>query len=317
MKKNKLILLQLFIAFVLICTSVYATVNATIDVKTSSTTIEAGKEVSVTLSLKNVDKKVTNIEGYINYNKDVLEKLTIDSIQKNEDGTVKIGDETLKVEDVTTGVSGSDSGISFNGDPSSNNDSKIVIDFKNGITSDTDLLTINFKVKSTAKLGDIEKAISYSMFVITVGDEESEEITKDISLTIKEASKPTEPDDDPKDDDNKGDDNKDDNKGDNNQDNDNKGDNNNNNDDNKNDNKDDKNKDKNNVNNNTNTNKVNNTNTNRNTNKVNNTNTNTKDNTVAGTTIPAAGAKLIVIPAIVLIVLAYLTYNKYRDMKDI
>ena len=292
MKKNKLILLQLFIAFVLICTSVYATVNATIDVKTSSTTIEAGKEVSVTLSLKNVDKKVTNIEGYINYNKDVLEKLTIDSIQKNEDGTVKIGDETLKVEDVTTGVSGSDSGISFNGDPSSNNDSKIVIDFKNGITSDTDLLTINFKVKSTAKIGDIEKAISYSMFVITVGDEESEEITKDISLTIKEASKPTQPDDDQKDDDNKGDDNKDDNKGDNNQDNDN-------------------------VNNNTNTNKVNNTNTNRNTNKVNNTNTNTKDNTVAGTTIPAAGAKLIVIPAIVLIVLAYLTYNKYRDMKDI
>ena len=161
MKKNKLILLQLFIAFVLICTSVYATVNATIDVSTSETTVEAGKNVSVKLSLKNVDKKVTNIEGYINYNKDVLETLTVDSIEKNEDGTVKIGNETLKVEDVTTGVSGSDSGISFNGDPSSNNDSKIVIDFKDGITSDTDLLTINFKVKSTAKIGDIEKAISY------------------------------------------------------------------------------------------------------------------------------------------------------------
>ncbi len=299
MKKNKLILLQLFIAFVLICTSVYATVNATIDVSTSETTVEAGKNVSVKLSLKNVDKKVTNIEGYINYNKDVLETLTVDSIEKNEDGTVKIGNETLKVEDVTTGVSGSDSGISFNGDPSSNNDSKIVIDFKDGITSDTDLLTINFKVKSTAKIGDIEKAISYSMFVITAGDETSEEITKDVSLTIKAAT-PSNPDDDnkPSDDDKKPDEgdkkpSEDDNK---------------------------KNTTNNAVNNaNTNTNKVNNTNTNtnKNTNKVNNTNTNTKDNTVAGTTIPAAGAKLIVIPAIVLIVLAYLTYNKYRDMKDI
>ncbi len=305
MKKNKLILLQLFIAFVLICTSVYATVNATIDVSTSETTVEAGKNVSVKLSLKNVDKKVTNIEGYINYNKDVLETLTVDSIEKNEDGTVKIGNETLKVEDVTTGVSGSDSGISFNGDPSSNNDSKIVIDFKDGITSDTDLLTINFKVKSTAKIGDIEKAISYSMFVITAGDETSEEITKDVSLTIKAAT-PSNPDDDnkPSDDDKKPD------EGDKKPDDDKKPSE----DDNK------KNTTNNAVNNaNTNTNKVNNTNTNtnKNTNKVNNTNTNTKDNTVAGTTIPAAGAKLIVIPAIVLIVLAYLTYNKYRDMKDI
>ena len=305
MKKNKLILLQLFIAFVLICTSVYATVNATIDVSTSETTVEAGKNVSVKLSLKNVDKKVTNIEGYSNYNKDVLENLTVDSIEKNEDGTVKIGNETLKVEDVTTGVSGSDSGISFNGDPSSNNDSKIVIDFKDGITSDTDLLTINFKVKSTAKIGDIEKAISYSMFVITAGDETSEEITKDVSLTIKAATT-SNPDDDnkPSDDDKKPD------EGDKKPDDDKKPSE----DDNK------KNTTNNAVNNaNTNTNKVNNTNTNtnKNTNKVNNTNTNTKDNTVAGTTIPAAGAKLIVIPAIVLIVLAYLTYNKYRDMKDI
>ena len=289
MKKNKLILLQLFIAFVLICTSVYATVNATIDVSTSETTVEAGKNVSVKLSLKNVDKKVTNIEGYINYNKDVLENLTVDSIEKNEDGTVKIGNETLKVEDVTTGVSGSDSGISFNGDPSSNNDSKIVIDFKDGITSDTDLLTINFKVKSTAKIGDIEKAISYSMFVITAGDETSEEITKDVSLTIKAATT-SNPDDDnkPSDDDKKPD------EGDKKPDDDKKP-------------SEDDNKK------NTTNNAVNNANTN----KVNNTNTNTKDNTVAGTTIPAAGAKLIVIPAIVLIVLAYLTYNKYRDMKDI
>lgn len=298
MRKNKLILLQLFIAFVLICTSVYATVNATIDVSTSETTIEAGKAVSVKLSLKNVDKKVTNIEGYINYNKDIIEKLTVDSIEKNEDGTVKIGNETLKVEDVTTGVSGSDSGISFNGDPSSNNDSKIVIDFKDGITADTDLLTINFKVKSTAKIGDIEKAISYSMFVITAGDETSEEITKDVSLTIKAATSKPDDNNKPSEDNNTTED-------------------------------DDK-KDNNNTNNtvnntntntnkntNTNTNKNTNTNTNKNTNKVNNTNTNTKDNTVAGAIIPAAGAKLIVIPVIVLIVLAYLTYNKYRDMKDI
>ena len=59
------------------------------------------------------------------------------------------------------------------------------------------------------------------------------------------------------------------------------------------------------------------TNTNTNKNVNNNPNTNTKDNTVAGTKIPAAGAKVIILPVITLIVLAYVSYNKYMKMKGI
>lgn len=351
MKKNKLILLQLIIAFTLICTSVYAAVNTTIAVSTSSTTVHKGEEFTVTLALEKVDssKKVESVEGYINYNKDILETITVDSIEKTDDGTVKIGDEKLPIEDLTnkSEVSSSDAYVAFNGSPSSGNDVKIVIDFKNGVSSDLDLLKIKFKVKSDANLGTVANAISYEMFQITAGTETSSDITKNINLTVvaeqssehehkwqentskskeatctedgykfyecteegctetkketvkatghkygdwkvtKEATTTAEGE---------------------------------------------KQrecsvcknvekqtipkKSSTNTNNtNTNTNKTN-TNTNKtNTNKT-NTNTNT-DNTVAGTTIPAAGSKVVILPAILLIVLAYVSYNKYMKYKDI
>ena len=71
MKKNKLILLQVFIAFTLICTSVYAAISTTIGISIDKSTIERGETVSVKLSLKDVDEnqKVTSVEGYVNYNK--------------------------------------------------------------------------------------------------------------------------------------------------------------------------------------------------------------------------------------------------------
>ena len=189
MKKNKLILLQLMIAATLICTSVYAAVNTTISLSASGTTVHRGDEITVTLALEDVDssKKVESIEGYINYNKDILETVTVDSIEKNENGTVKIGDEELPVEDLTnkTEVSSTDSYVAFNGSPSSGNDIKIVIDFKNGISSDVELLKIKFKVKSDAELGTVANAISYEMFQITAGNETLPDITKNISTPIK------------------------------------------------------------------------------------------------------------------------------------
>ncbi len=298
MKKNKLILLQLVIAFTLICTSVYAAVSTTIGLSIDKSTIERGETVSVKLSLKDVDEnqKVTSVEGYINYNKNVIEPITVDNIEKDEENNVKIGNETLVVEDLTNAnandISSSSAYIGFNGDPESDNDSKIVIDFNNGITEDTDLLTIKFKVKSDATIGEIKDAISYSMFVITADSEQSEEITKNINLTVKQVT--TNPDDGDKDNNTSDDDNTN----------------------NTADNDDDENKNKN-ENKNTNTNTNTNTNGNVNNNPNTNTNTNTKDNTVSGTKIPAAGAKVIVLPAIILIVLAYVSYNKYMKMKGI
>lgn len=346
MKRNKIILLQLFIAFTLICTSVYAAVDATISVSTPSTTLHKGDEFTVTLALEKVDssKKVESIEGYINYNKNILETVTVDSIEKTSDGTVKIGDEELPVEDLTnkSEVSSTDAYIAFNGSPSSGNDVKIVIDFKNGISSNTDLLKIKFKVKSDASLGTVTNAISYETFQITAGSETSADITKNINLTITESTEHTHNW------------------------------------------KENTSKSKaatctedgytyyectedgctetkketikatghkygdwkvtkeatttsegekqrecsvcKNVEkqtiakltSNTNTNKTNtNTNTNKTNTNTNKTNTTNTDNTVAGTTIPATGSKVIILPAILLIALAYISYNKYMKYKDI
>lgn len=298
MKKNKLILLQLMIAATLICTSVYAAVNTTISLSASGTTVHRGDEITVTLALEDVDssKKVESIEGYINYNKDILETVTVDSIEKNENGTVKIGDEELPVEDLTnkSEVSSTDSYVAFNGSPSSGNDIKIVIDFKNGILSDVELLKVKFKVKSDAELGTVTNAISYEMFQITAGNETLPDITKNINLTVEKVAT-EEPDNTPE---------------------------------NKPVNNTNTNKNTNNTvkNTNTNTNKNTNTNTTKN-NATKNTNTNTakqtnsansnKDNTVAGASIPAAGSKVVILPVIVLIVLAYISYNKYMKYKNI
>ena len=293
MKKNKLILLQIFVAFTLICSSVYAAVNTTIAVKASKDSVERGEKISVTLSLENVEnEKVEEVEGYVNYDSDIIEPITFESIHKNAQNKVTIGEEELVVEDVTEGNLSASSGyIGFNSDPSSGNDTRFVIEFKDGVTEDVDLMTIDFVVKEDASLGEIKNAITYSTFVVTADSETSEEITKNVSLTVKAKQAPAE------------DDNENENVNTNENTNTNE---------NKNTNKAD---DKKNENKNTNTNT--NTNTNKDTNKAGNTNTNTKDNTVSGTTLPATGAKMIIIPAIVLLVLAYVSYNKYMKYKNV
>lgn len=315
MKKNKLILLQLFTAFVLICTSVYAAVTTTINLSVSNTSVYKGDKVSVTLSLSGVEsgKKVESIEGYINYNTNIIEAINVDSIQKNEDNTVTIGNETLNVEDLTNAtvndLTSSSAYVAFNGSPSNENNSKIVIDFKDGITADTNLLTIDFKVKENATEGEIKGAISYSMFVITAGSEQSEEITKNVNLTVKAVSNNDENEN--KNDDTNTNENVE-NKADNNTKNENKNTN-------SNTNSNSSNTPNNNTNKNTNTNNTNTnktTNTNSNTNKSNSATNNATDNTVSGT-LPSTGARVIIVPMIILAILAYISYNRYIKYKDI
>ena len=309
MKKTKLILLQLFIAFVLISTSVYATVNTTIALSLNEATAFRGDTVEVTLSLKDVeeDKKIQSVAGYINYDENVIEAITVDNIKKSDDDKITIGNETLNVEDLTNAelddIPTTSAYVAFNGNPTTDNDARIVIDFENGIADDTELLTIKFKVKETATIGEVEKAISYSMFVITAGSEESEEITKDIKLTVKAVDAG----------DNEGNNTNNEAKNENENENVNTNTNNANTTENK-----TKNETNTNTNKagNTNTNKATNTNTNKNVNSNNSVN-NTSDNTVSSVKIPAAGAKVILIPAIILIILAYVSYNRYMKYKNI
>lgn len=281
--KNKLILLQIFIVMILICTSVYAAVQATVGVKVSSSTLSRGDTFQATITLSDVQsgEKITGVEGYLIYDKDILEKVTVDNILKDSDNKVKIGNDTLPVEDMQKNPTDTGAFVGFNGEPTSGKgDAKILIDFNNAITKDTDLITFEFKIKSDAKIGDIKDVIKFSEFTIAVeggNPNDITTITRSINLTVKEKNN------------NNQDQNQDQDKD-------------------KDQNKNTENKSENPVG------KVNNTNTN---NKANNTSNTNTDNTVSGTKLPATGAKIFIIPAIVLIILAYVSYNRYIRMRGI
>ncbi len=194
--KRKIYNLIVFLLVLAILTcNVYAAVSATIKVTATKTQLKKGEDFKVTLSLDNVDsnKSVTSVVGYINVNTSVLEKVKFEDINKDGDGTVTIGNEKLIVEDLTD-KSSSDIPdtvycVSFNGHPVSGNQSKLLIDMKNGLTSNSNLVTIDFHVKDDADVGTFEDAISYKMFVVTEGDEVTPEpgITKNIGIEVSES----------------------------------------------------------------------------------------------------------------------------------
>lgn len=329
MRKKKLIVLKIFVAIILVCSSVYATLSTTINVTTSNQRVSKGDVVTVKLSLANVDssKPVESVEGYINYNTDVIEALSANSIRKNNN-TITIGNQTLPFEDLTNAnasrVPETSAYVAFNGSPASNNNSKIVIDFKDPITSDVDLLNIDFKVKSDATTGEIENAISYAMFLITSGSDQTEEITKNITLTITERSS-DDNNNENKNDNNNGNTNKDNTNANSNKDNtnansnkDNTNANSNKGNTNANSNKDNTNANGNKGNTNANSNKGN-TNANGNSNKSGGAaaSTNNSGSGTANKALPAAGSKLFILPMFGLLAIAYIFYNKYMRYEGI
>lgn len=327
-KRNKLILVQTLVAIVvLLCTSVYAAISVKLELSASNTKLNPGDEVTVKLSIKDIavsDEGVTNVDGYINYDETIIEPITVESIVRDSDGRVTVGKDKLSVEDLTgvTSVNTGDNttGIVFNGKPATDNDCRLLIGLVTPLKEDTDLLTIKFKIKEDATLGEVENAIRYDMFVITAGEEKTPAISEAIALTVEKVN------DNNNDNNNNGNDNNNDgNNGSGNNGNDNNG-NGNNGDDNtgngnagnanngNNNNNDDKNVNNtaNNVVNNTTNNTVNNTANN----TVNNT-SNKVDNTVSGTNLPRTGTRMLIIPIIAAIILAYVSYNRYIKYKNI
>ena len=166
---KKLIISNIFLILLMLCTSVYAAINANLNLKTQTTTVEVGEEFTVTLSLKDLEgvtDGVDSIQGYINIDENVLEKISFDSIVK-ESNKVKIGNETVSVYDVNTLDTIEDYGLFFN-DKVEGNDYKIVIDLKNKVKTE-DLVSIKFKVKQDIKAGNYSDIIKYEMFTITEG----------------------------------------------------------------------------------------------------------------------------------------------------
>ena len=169
----------------MLCTSVYAAINANLNLKTKTTSLKAGDEFTVTLSLKDLEgikSGVDSIQGYINIDENVLEKINFDSIVK-EDGKVIIGTEKVSAYDVNTLDTIEDTGLFFN-DQIEENDYKIVIDLNKKITTE-DLVSIKFKVKSNVNAGDYSNVIKYEMFTLTEGvTGQSANLSKSLGIKV-------------------------------------------------------------------------------------------------------------------------------------
>lgn len=190
--KKRQIVLYIVVMIMLITTSVYATISADLNLKAvvDGNMIYQGSEFSVTLNLKDLktDGPIKAIEGYIDIDEEVIAPLTVESIVTDEDGKVKIDEKNiLTVFDAKNISSNSDTGIIFNTDPvSDNGDYKIVINFANPIEKDTDLVTLKFKVKDDATVGDHSSAVVYKIFKLFSEDaQEKQELNqKSLKVTI-------------------------------------------------------------------------------------------------------------------------------------
>ena len=316
--KRKLIICNIFIVLVLLCTSVYAATTAKLNLVTTpdNAQIKAGEKFTVKISLKDFGKNVSvdTVSGYIDIDENIIEDITIANIVKTSGNIVKIGKENLEVYDVANITGIPETGIFLAKDPATDDgkehDYKITIalSIDNKISTE-DIIKIEFETKDNLKEDTYNNAIKFAGFAATSGWTESVSIEDEsVSVIIKNAEENK--DDENKDDENKDDGNKDDgnkddgNKNDGNKDDGNKDDGNKNdgnkNDGNKNDgNKNDGNKD--------------------NGNKDNgNKDNGNKDNTIANKIIPAAGTTSVIVRILaVALISGFVVYIKYKKYKNI
>lgn len=146
------------------------------------------------LNITGTDKGVENIEGYINVDENIIEPVTSKCIQTDENGKVVIGDMKLDLQDITNATASDtvqENGVTFNSKPLSGNDAKFIIDLPTPIKTDTDTLVMNFKVKSDAAIGTVSKAIKYDMLVMYSGEEKTVSASGALDITVEKTEDPT------------------------------------------------------------------------------------------------------------------------------
>lgn len=315
--KKKLLIIYVFVAFILLCTNVYATINMDLTLTADNTSVQPGETVVVTVNLKNMSSSISSIEGYINIDENVLESIS-SSMVVATDGKIKVttadGTVTNTLSYVFNPTSiDADYDVIFNTKKENieNNDCFFVMDLKNDISTTSNILTLQFTVKDSASIATVSDAIRIDNLVACSADEsdKTDSISESLDIKVVKASTGDSNDGDDDDIDNNTSTDDDTNTNENTNTNTNNNTNSNTNNTNTNTNA------STNTNNNTNSN-TNNTNTNSNTNSNSTTNTNT-DGTVSATNLPSAGAKFIILPVIIFAILAYISYNKYIKYKDI
>lgn len=189
--KKRQIVLYIVVMLILFTTSVYATIETNLNIKHNITGgLTAGSEFEVTLYLDNLetDKNIKAVEGWIDYNKDILEPLTLSSVVTGEDGKVKLDENNnLSVTDGSKDTTDLNQGIIFNCNPDSKvkkGDCRLVINFDKPINKEIDLVTLKFKIKDGVSKGTYDDAIKYTLFTVFADDTQESKDLGDFNVDI-------------------------------------------------------------------------------------------------------------------------------------
>jgi len=196
--KKRQIVLYCVIMLILLTTSVFATIQGELNIKVTAddNVFYAGEEFIITIGLKDLvaTEGIKSIEGYIDIDENVLENLTINSIITDSTGKVNIGtNNSLPVYDASNISSSSEKGVILNTNPvSGKGDYKLVINLDNPVSSDSDLVSIKFRIRSDVNPGTYEGVMSYKLFNVFATDagEKLELGAKNYKITISEGTAP-------------------------------------------------------------------------------------------------------------------------------
>ena len=202
-KKACIVIVCMLLVLSLSSNSVYADEPKLMKITRQETGPQGGTIIFnvLLINLNENNKKVSSFNCYFNIDENVFEDVTVDSIVKESDGKVSIAStgEKLDVYDLTQATpesisSTGSAGVFFNGNPSSGNDNKIMIDFGTDVTADavgTKVLSLKLKIKDNATVGTHENAIELNDVQLFCQDSEMVEIKTDkpfpVTVTAKQS----------------------------------------------------------------------------------------------------------------------------------
>lgn len=209
--KRKLLIVYVFIAFVLLCTNVYAALTMDLSLVPVSEKVKQGSELVVAVKLNNVSAPISSIEGYINVDENVLEPISESMIKGDK---IEIKADGKKVSDLdyvfNPQNTGSDYDVVFNTKKENieNNDCFFIMDLRKDIKGNCDIMTLNFKVKDNATVSQATQAVKFKIASAVSASDLKDKVT-DLSANLSfEVLDKNATVDEPKPDDNKTDDNK-------------------------------------------------------------------------------------------------------------
>ena len=210
--KRKLLIVYVFIAFVLVCTNVYAALTMDLSLVPESEKVKQGSDLVVAVKLNNVSGPVSSIEGYINVDENVLEPISESMIKGDK---IEIKADGKKVSDLdyvfNPQNTDSDYDVVFNTKKENieNNDCFFIMDLRKDIKGNCDIMTLNFKVKDNATVAQATQAVKFIVASAVSASDLKDKVT-DLSanLSFEVLDKNASTEEPPKPDENKTDENK-------------------------------------------------------------------------------------------------------------